>query len=36
MTDEKTPLGLKKIHHVEFYIGWWEIAHNLRGEKRCY
>ena len=21
MTDEKNPLGLKKIHHVEFYVG---------------
>ncbi|MDQ3322945.1 MAG: VOC family protein, partial [Acidobacteriota bacterium] len=21
MTDQKNPLGLKKIHHVEFYVG---------------
>jgi 4-hydroxyphenylpyruvate dioxygenase len=21
MADEKNPLGLKKIHHVEFYVG---------------
>ena len=21
MTEEKNPLGLKKIHHVEFYVG---------------
>ena len=30
MTEQRNPLGLKKIHHVEFYVG------NVKQAEFCY